>query len=52
VRDLADSKVDFTLAALVAACAAFLPYGYVIGLVLGSGLAYLSRRGLIGLARG
>jgi len=52
VRDLADSKLDFTLAALVAACAAFLPYGYVIGLVLGTGLAYLSRRGLTGLARG
>jgi hypothetical protein len=51
VRDLADSRVDFTVAALVAVCAAFLPYGYVIGLVLGTGLAYLSRRGLIGLAR-
>jgi len=51
VRDLADSRADFTTAALVAACAAFLPYGYVIGLVLGTALAYLVRRGLIGLAR-
>jgi hypothetical protein len=51
VRDLAGSRLDFTVAALVAACAAFLPFGYVIGLLLGTGLAYLSRRGLIGLAR-
>jgi Molybdate transporter of MFS superfamily len=51
VRDLADSKVDFTIAALVAACAAFLPYGYVIGLLLGTGLAYLARRGLAAWAR-
>lgn len=50
VRDLAGSKLDFTLAALVALCAAFLPYGYVIGLLLGTVLAYLSRRGLTGLA--
>ena len=52
VRDVADSKVDFTVAALVAACAAFLPYGYVIGLLRGTGLAYPARRGLTGLARG
>jgi hypothetical protein len=51
VRDLGDSRVEFTLAALVALCAAFLPYGYVIGLVLGTGLAYLARRGLTGWAR-
>lgn len=52
VRDLADSKVDFTVATLVAACAAFLPYGYVIGLLVGTGVAYLARRGWTGLARG
>jgi MFS superfamily sulfate permease-like transporter len=50
-RDLSGSKVDFTVAALVAVCAAFLPYGYVIGLVVGTGIAYLARRGLTGLAR-
>ena len=45
VRDLADSRVDFSIAALVALCAAFLPYGYVVGLVVGTLLASLSRRG-------
>jgi xanthine/uracil permease len=46
VRDLAGSRADFFNAALVAVCAAFLPYGYVIGLLVGTLLAYLSRRGV------
>jgi hypothetical protein len=46
VRDLADSRADFFIAALVAVCAAFLPYGYVVGLLVGTLLAHLSRRGL------
>jgi MFS superfamily sulfate permease-like transporter len=50
-RDVADSRADFTVAALVAACAAFLPYGYVVGLVVGTTLAHLGRRGLSGLGR-
>lgn len=48
VRDLAGSRADFFNAALVAVCAAFLPYGYVIGLLVGTLLAYLSRRGVAG----
>lgn len=52
VLDIADSRVDFTVSALVATCAAFLPYGYVIGLLIGTGLTYLARRGVTGLARG
>ena len=47
VRDLAGSRADFFNAALVAVCAAFLPYGYVIGLLVGTLLAYLSRRGVV-----
>jgi hypothetical protein len=46
VRDLADSRADFFNAALVAVCAAFLPYGYVIGLLVGTLLAYLPRHGV------
>jgi hypothetical protein len=46
VRDLAGSRADFFNAALVAVCAAFLPYGYVVGLLVGTLLAYLSRRGI------
>ena len=45
VRDLAAERTDFFIAALVALCAAFLPYGYIIGLVIGSVLAHLHRRG-------
>ena len=48
VRDLAGSRADFFNAALVAVCAAFLPYGYVVGLLVGTLLAYLSRRGVAG----
>lgn len=47
VRDLAGDRSDFFIAALVALCAAFLPYGYVVGLVIGAPLAHLARRGTI-----
>jgi hypothetical protein len=46
VRDLGTFRSEFYIASLVALCAAFLPYGYVVGLVVGTVLAYLSRRGL------
>ncbi len=46
VRDLAERREDFFVAALVALCAAFLPYGYVVGLVIGAVLARLARRGV------
>jgi hypothetical protein len=45
VRDVAQERRDFFIAALVALCAAFLPYGYVIGMVVGAVIAYLVRRG-------
>ena len=47
VRDLAGERSDFFIAALVALCAAFLPYGYVVGLVIGAPLAHLARRGTV-----
>ena len=49
--DVAAVATELRLAALVGACAAFLPYGYVIGLVVGTALYYLGRRGLTGFAR-
>jgi xanthine/uracil permease len=51
IGDVAGTATDLRLAALVGACAAFLPYGYVVGLVLGTVLALLARRGFIGFAR-
>lgn len=51
IGDVAAVAGELRLAALVGACAAFLPYGYVIGLVVGTALFYLGRRGLTGFAR-
>ncbi|HTH65879.1 MAG TPA: putative sulfate/molybdate transporter [Gemmatimonadales bacterium] len=51
IGDVAPVVTELRLAALVGACAAFLPYGYVIGLVVGTALFYLGRRGLTGFAR-
>lgn len=47
VRDLAGERSDFFIAALVAVCAAFLPYGYIVGLVIGTVLGHLGRRGFV-----
>lgn len=41
VRDTAHSRVEFPIAVLVGLCAVGLPYGYVIGLVVGTTLVYL-----------
>lgn len=51
IGDVSAVATELRLAALVGACAAFLPYGYVIGLVVGTALFYLGRRGLTGFAR-
>lgn len=48
-RDMTSSPGDFTVVLLVGLIALGLPYGYVIGLVVGTLVAYLARRGLIGL---
>lgn len=44
VRDTAQSRTDFPIAALVGLIAVGLPYGYVIGLVVGTALVYLGQR--------
>jgi MFS superfamily sulfate permease-like transporter len=50
VRDMAASKADLTIVLLVGLMCASLAYGYVLGLVIGTLLALLLRRGLTGLA--
>jgi hypothetical protein len=44
VRDTTHSRTDFPIAVLVGLLAVGLPYGYVIGLVVGTTLVYLGRR--------
>lgn len=44
IRDVAGSHRDLFIALLVALCAAFLPQGYLIGLLLGLILAYAGER--------
>lgn len=51
IRDVSDSKSDFSIVLLVGLMAGGLPYGFVIGLVVGTLLAYLSRTQLTGLAK-
>jgi len=51
VRDVAASAADFAIVLLVGLVAFALPYGYVIGLVLGTALAYLASRGRLSLSR-
>jgi xanthine/uracil/vitamin C permease (AzgA family) len=43
VRDIADSKTDLLIAMLVGLMAVGLPYGYAIGLIVGTALVYLWR---------
>jgi hypothetical protein len=50
VRDVAGSGREFPIALLVGLIACGLPYGYVIGMVLGTGLDYLSRGRFAGLS--
>jgi MFS superfamily sulfate permease-like transporter len=51
IRDQVASKADFLLVMLIGLMCVGLPYGYVIGLTLGTALAYLSRYGLTGLGK-
>ncbi|HEX9654363.1 MAG TPA: transporter, partial [bacterium] len=44
VRDQVDCKTDFTIALIVGLMAGGLPYGYVIGIVVGTVLVYLARK--------
>jgi len=51
IADLAQSKGELSTGLLVGLMASGLPYGYVVGLVLGTFLDYVARRRLSGLAR-
>ena len=50
VRDVFTSAADITVVLLVGLIAFGLPYGYIVGLVLGTALAYFLRRRSSGLA--
>lgn len=49
VRDLSSSKSDLTIILLVGLIAVGLPYGYLIGMIVGVVIAYLMKRGVITL---
>ena len=51
IRDLSDSRGDFSTSLLVGLMASGLPYGYVLGLIAGTLLDYASRKRLTGLAK-
>jgi MFS superfamily sulfate permease-like transporter len=48
VRDVAASKTDFPVVLLVGLMANGLPYGYLIGVIVGTALAYLIRKQVTG----
>jgi len=50
IRDITDSKADFVIALMVGLMAITLPYGYVIGLLVGTFLAYWADTRLAKLA--
>jgi hypothetical protein len=49
VRDLSASKSELTVVLLVGLIAVGLPYGYLIGMIVGVAIAYLLKRGVITL---
>ncbi len=51
IADLSDSTGDLSTGLLVGLMASGLPYGYLLGLIVGTLLAYLSRRHLTGFAK-
>jgi xanthine/uracil permease len=51
VRDQTAARGDFVIVLLVGLTAVGLPYGYLLGMLAGIGIAYLSRRGLVQLGR-
>ena len=51
IRDLSDSPGDLSTSLLVGLMASGLPYGYVLGLIAGTVIDYISRRGRTGLVK-
>jgi len=51
LRDLSGSRSELLVALLVGLLCAGLPYGYLVGLVVGTAVHYAMRRGWVGLGR-
>ncbi|QIX61332.1 transporter [Hymenobacter lutimineralis] len=51
LRDISSHRADLLLALLVGLLCSGLPYGYLVGLVVGTGLHYAMRRGWVGLGK-
>lgn len=49
IRDIMQSKSEFSIAILVALMASGLTYGFVVGLLVGTSLYYLSKKGMVGV---
>lgn len=51
LRDISDSRADLLVALLVGLLCAGLPYGYLVGLIVGTALYYTMQRGWVGLGK-
>ncbi|GAC1384575.1 MAG: putative sulfate/molybdate transporter [Hymenobacter sp.] len=51
LRDISGSRAELLVALLVGLLCAGLPYGYLVGLVVGTGVYYAMQRGWVGLGR-
>ena len=51
LRDISGSPTDLLVALLVGLLCAGLPYGYLVGLVVGTAIYYAMRRGWVGLGK-
>ena len=49
IRDIMQSRSEFSIAILVALMASGLPYGFVVGLLAGTCLYYLAKKGMVGV---
>ena len=51
LRDISGSRADLLVALLVGLLCAGLPYGYLVGLVVGTAIYYAMQRGWVGLGK-
>nr|WP_262905621.1 putative sulfate/molybdate transporter [Hymenobacter siberiensis] len=51
LRDISSSRADLLVALLVGLLCAGLPYGYLVGLIVGTALYYAMQRGWVGLGK-
>jgi len=52
LRDVSTQRADLLVALLVGLLCAGLPYGYLVGLIVGTAIYYAMRRGWVGLGKG